>query len=312
MLYQTQARIHLGNIRDNLHAIRQAIGPRKLLLAVKANAYGHGAVAVGRLAQACGVDWLGVATVPDGIQLRTAGISLPVLKLSPTFPQEMEAAVSASLTLALSDGAGARALETVCAAKDLRSRVHLELETGMGRTGVPITEAPALARLIELECPHLHLEGLFTHLPASDEADGTFTRAQTRAFQQAVETVETALGRRPELVHCANSGGVLGHPDSWMDLVARPPAPCRCFRACPSSPGWPSSNGWSRAPPSAMVAPGPPGKRPGSPPYAAGTPTDSIASSPTRATFSSAAGPIPWWAGCAWTRPWWIWGPPRT
>lgn len=219
MLYQTQARIHLGNIRENLHAIRQAIGPRKLLLAVKANAYGHGAVAVGRLAQACGVDWLGVATVPEGLQLRTAGISLPVLKLSPTFPQEMEAAVSASLTLALSDGAGARALEAVCAAKDLRSRVHLELETGMGRTGVPITEAPALARLIELECPHLHLEGLFTHLPASDEADGTFTRAQTRAFQGAVETVETALGRRPELVHCANSGGVLGHPDSWMDLV---------------------------------------------------------------------------------------------
>jgi len=134
MLYQTHARIHLGNIRDNLGAIRQVIGSRKLLLAVKANAYGHGAVEVGRLAQACGVDWLGVATVPEGIQLRTAGISLPILKMSPTFPEEMGAAAAAFLTLALSDGEGARGLEAVCAAQDHRCRVHLKIETGMGRT----------------------------------------------------------------------------------------------------------------------------------------------------------------------------------
>ena len=76
MLYQTHARIHLGHIRANLEAIRQAIGPSKLLLSVKANAYGHGALPVSRLAEACGVDWLGVATVPEGIQVRTAGISL--------------------------------------------------------------------------------------------------------------------------------------------------------------------------------------------------------------------------------------------
>jgi len=219
MLYQTHARIHLGNIRDNLGAIRQVIGSRKLLLAVKANAYGHGAVEVGRLAQACGVDWLGVATVPEGMQLRTAGIGLPILKLSPTFPQEMGAAVAASITLALSDAEGARALEAVCAAQDLRSRVHLKIETGMGRTGVPVSDAPLLARIIQQECPHLYLEGLFTHLPVSDESDGTFTRVQTQVFQEAVGAVEAALGRRPELVHCANSGGVLGHPESWMDLV---------------------------------------------------------------------------------------------
>ena len=219
MLYQTQARIHLGHIRANIKAIRQAIGPRRLLLAVKANAYGHGAVAVSRLAEDCGVDWLGVATVPEGIQLRTAGISLPILKMSPTFPQEMGAAVEASITLALSDGEGAQALEAVCKVLELTSRVHLKLETGMGRTGVQVSEAPALARSIQRDCPHLHLEGLFTHLPVSDEPDGAYTRAQIRVFQDTVGQVEAALGHRPELVHCANSGGVLGHPDSWMDLV---------------------------------------------------------------------------------------------
>jgi alanine racemase len=219
MLYQTQVRIHLDHIRANLAAIRKAIGTAKLLVSVKANAYGHGAVEVGRLAQACGVDWLGVATVPEGLQLRAAGITLPILKLSATFPEEMEAAVAGALTLTLSDEASARALEGVCAAKGLQGRVHLKLETGMGRTGATVQEAPALARILEKECPHLHLEGVFTHLPMSDQQDVTYTRDEIARFLEAVAQVEAAMGRRPELVHCANSGGILGHPGSLMDLV---------------------------------------------------------------------------------------------
>jgi alanine racemase len=93
MLYQTHVRVHLGNIRYNLEGIRKAVGTqRKILIAVKANGYGHGAVEVSRMAEQIGVDWLGVATVPEGIQLRQAGIRLPVLKFSPTFAEEMEAA----------------------------------------------------------------------------------------------------------------------------------------------------------------------------------------------------------------------------
>ena len=84
MLYQTHARIHLYNIRFNIAGIRQLVGPeRKILIAVKANAYGHGAVGVSRLAENTGVDWLVVATVPEGLQLRQAGIHLPILKFSP-------------------------------------------------------------------------------------------------------------------------------------------------------------------------------------------------------------------------------------
>ena len=87
MLYQTHARIHLANIRFNLEGIRKAVGSeRKILIAVKANGYGHGAVEVSRLAESSGVDWLGVATVPEGIQLREAGIHLPILKFGPAFP----------------------------------------------------------------------------------------------------------------------------------------------------------------------------------------------------------------------------------
>src|SRR5512136_2311386 len=112
MLYQTHARIHLDNIRFNLDGIRQAIGPqRKILIAVKANAYGHGAIQVSRLAERIGVDWLGVATVPEGLQLRQAGIRLPILKFTPTFPEEMEPAVHNGLALTVCERANVDALE---------------------------------------------------------------------------------------------------------------------------------------------------------------------------------------------------------
>src|SRR5512139_2957206 len=124
MLYQTHARIHLDNIRSNIEAIRRTVGPeRKILIAVKANAYGHGAVEVSRLAERTGVDWLGVATVPEGLQLRQAGIRLPILKFSLAFPEEMEAAVRSDLTLTVCERANIDALENICQAGALQANV---------------------------------------------------------------------------------------------------------------------------------------------------------------------------------------------
>ncbi len=220
MLYQTHARIHLDNIRFNLEGIRQAVGSqRKILIAVKANAYGHGAVEVSRMAEKMGVDWLGVATVPEGIQLRQAGIRLPVLKLNPTFPEEMGAAVEHGLTLSVCERENIAALQAVCELQQCAAHVHLKVETGMGRIGVPMDEAPALAEYIESQCPNLVLEGVFTHLPVSDAADPAYTRGQIERFRTVVEGIQAAIGRRVELVHCANSGAVLGHEPGWLDMV---------------------------------------------------------------------------------------------
>lgn len=220
MLYQTHAVIHLDNIRANLLAIRAAVGAdRKLLIAVKANAYGHGAVAVARLAEAAGVDWLGVATVPEGLQLREAGIRLPILKLSPAFPEEMAAAVGAGITLAVCDRANAEALQAVCAALGRDTDVHLVIDTGMARIGAQPGDAPELAVFLAERCPRLRIQGVFTHLPVSDAADPAYTRAQVQRFRAAVAEVEGRLGRKLELVHCSNSGAVLGHPDAWLDMV---------------------------------------------------------------------------------------------
>ena len=220
MLYQTHARIHLNHIRFNIEGIRKAVGAeRKILIAVKANAYGHGAVAVSRMAEQIGVDWLGVATVPEGMQLREAGIGLPILKLSPAFPEEMEAAVRSRVTLAVGEQSNIAALEEICASHGLTTNVHLKVDSGMGRIGVTVAEAPALAAFIERECPHLHLEGVFTHLPVSDSADPTWTRAQIERFNGVVRAIETTVGHKIELAHCSNSGAVLGHAPAWMDMV---------------------------------------------------------------------------------------------
>ncbi len=220
MLYQTHVRVHLDHIRFNLEGIRQAIGAqRKLLIAVKANAYGHGSVAVSRLAENIGVEWLGVATVPEGLELRQAGIELPVLKFSPAFPEEMEAAVRGRLTLAVCERGNIDALQQVCDSARLQASVHLKVDTGMGRIGVAPQAAPELALHLERNCPALRLEGIFSHLPVSDDRDPTYTRAQIERFKLTVDAIQSTLGRQVDLVHCANSGGVLAHPPGWLDLV---------------------------------------------------------------------------------------------
>jgi alanine racemase len=220
MLYQTHVRIHLDNIRFNIEGIRAAVGAeRKILIAVKANGYGHGAVEVARMAERSGVDWLGVATVPEGIQLREAGIHLPVLKFSPAFPEEMEAAVQSGLTLAVCERSNIDALEAVCRAGVLTATVHLKVDTGMGRVGVSPENAPELAAHIEQSCPHLHLQGIFTHFPVSDEADPTYTQGQTACFGNVVDAIQAALGCKVDIIHASNSGAVLGHPPAWLDMV---------------------------------------------------------------------------------------------
>jgi alanine racemase len=220
MLYQTHARIHLDNIRFNLEGIRQAVGPeRKILIAVKANGYGHGAVEVSRMAEKIGINWLGVATVPEGLQLRAAGIKLPILKLSPAFPEEMRAAVQDGLTLAVASRENVDALEDVCLAGGLKAAVHLKIDTGMGRIGVTPEDAPALAAYIEQNCAHLRLDGLFTHFPVSDEADQTYTKGQIERFKATVDAIHAAIGRKVDIVHASNSGAVIGHEPAWFDMV---------------------------------------------------------------------------------------------
>lgn len=233
--YATCAWVDLGAIRDNLLAIRAAVGPdRGILIAVKADGYGHGAVAVSRMAEATGTaQWLGVATVPEAWQLRNAGVGLPILKFGPTFSWELAGAIEADLTLAVCSSEEAVAAGKAARAAGRTVAVHLKVDSGMGRVGVTPAQVPDLARLVT-GTSGLSLEGVFTHLPVSDAADPTWTRDQIDRFRAAADAVQQEAGRRL-LVHCANSGAVLAHESGWMDLV-RPGIMIYGFRPAPETP----------------------------------------------------------------------------
>jgi alanine racemase len=132
----------------------------------------------------------------------------------------MAAAVQGGITLAVGERANIETLQQVCQAHGLQGQVHLKVDTGMGRVGVSVEEAASLALFIEQACPNVRLDGVFTHLPVSDELQQMpYTRKQVALFKQAVAEIEKALGRAPGLVHCSNSGGVLGHEESWLSMV---------------------------------------------------------------------------------------------
>lgn len=220
LLYQTHARIHLGNIHANIEGIRHAIGAdRKILIAVKANGYGHGAVEISRMAEKIGVDWLGVATIPEGIEIRAAGVRLPILKFSPAFPEEMAAAVEQNITLTVCERQNIKELQDVSHKKGISTNVHLKVDSGMGRIGVTPSEAPALALFIQNECPALNLEGVFTHLPVSDSLDSDYTHNQVALFRDTLDQIQSVIGHKIPITHCANSGGVLAYQESWLDMV---------------------------------------------------------------------------------------------
>ncbi len=224
MLYATTARTHLGNIRRNLEGVRVRVTAdrpdRLVLAAVKADAYGHGAVEVSKMIESTGcADWLGVATVPEAQDLRAAGVGLPILKLSHALASdEMRAAIENDVVLTVVDAENIDAVAAAAQASGRRAIVHLKVDTGMRRIGAEPDAAPGLCRRVDAS-PWLDLHGLFSHLPVSDtEAGRLFTAAQIARFGGVVAACEDARGPIA-CKHLANSGGVLMHPDSWFDMV---------------------------------------------------------------------------------------------
>lgn len=222
MLYQTHATIHLGNIRHNIQSVKQVVGKNcKVLIAVKADAYGHGAVEVSKMAEESGlVDYLAVATVLEAMELREAGVKLPILKLTPAFEDEMDSAVVNDLAVCVCDEENIIKYNEAASAYGKIAKVHLQLDTGMGRIGVTTSEeALHLAEVILKECSNLELEGVMTHLPVSDDSSRTFTERQIDRFKNVISEIETNLNFKFKLKHCANSAAITAYPESHLDMV---------------------------------------------------------------------------------------------
>jgi alanine racemase len=213
------AEIDLGAVRANARWLSRLAAPASLCAVVKAFGYGHGPVRVAEAAIAGGAGWLAVATVEEGVQLRQAGITEPVLLLSEPVPGAMPDVVAWSLTPTLYTRGGVEAAARAVAGYGSRQplRVHVKVDTGMHRVGADPAEAVAIIEHATGR-PELEVEGLCTHFAVADEPEDPFTEVQLARFADTVGRVSDA-GIRPRILHAANSAGAIAFPAARFDLV---------------------------------------------------------------------------------------------
>jgi alanine racemase len=215
----TRVEIDLCAIKRNIGAIRARTGTR-IMMAIKADAYGHGAGVVGRFVQERNlVDMLGVSCIEEGISLREAGVSLPILifGLITRSMEDCDAVFSYHLMPTLADDSLVDLLVEGSSRWNRPITVHLKTDTGMGRLGLAPAETVKLASKVAAT-RELVIGGVYTHFPVSDIPGHAFTHDQIEKFNAFVQDLK-ALGISPGLVHCANSGAILNHRESFMDIV---------------------------------------------------------------------------------------------
>ncbi len=210
------AEINLDALNYNLDQVRKLAGNRQLMVAVKADAYGHGLREIaGELADR--VDWFGVAGVDEGISLRTSGVTdTKILVLSPAPYPQIPDLLDHNLTPSVTEFDFARELSGAAAKRKIEIPVHVEVDTGMGRTGVSVAEAaefiPRVAGL-----PGLRVEGVFTHFPVAD-SDVGFTETQLAEYNGLLVQLKQR-GFDSLICHAANSAGLLNVPGSHLDMI---------------------------------------------------------------------------------------------
>ncbi|MFD0588799.1 alanine racemase [Paenibacillus sp. GCM10027627] len=215
----TWAEISLDALRHNLKAVRDALPAGSLLMAsVKANAYGHGAIEIAGAAERFGVDYMGVAFLDEALQLRRAGIQSPILVLGFVPEEGLELARENGITISLFREDIRLAAERLRVEDGRRLKVHIKIDSGMGRLGLLGAESalPFIERA--LGTPQLEVEGLFTHYAKADEADKAYTKLQYDRFMEIADAVK-ANGWSIPIVHAANSAGGMDTPQWAGDMV---------------------------------------------------------------------------------------------
>jgi alanine racemase len=210
----TYAEISLDAIKHNIGEIRELLSPAvRFMAVVKANAYGHGAPAVSRAAVEAGADYLAVANLKEAMELREAGVVSPILILTESPTSVMDEIIQYDLSQTLYSFSEARALSDEARKRKKPARVHVKVDTGMGRVGVPPSEAVAFIKKVS-SLPELLLEGIFTHFAKAEDPQDNFTQDQFQKFKQVAAKV-----KHIPIKHSANSAAVLFHPETHLDMV---------------------------------------------------------------------------------------------
>ncbi len=217
---RTWAEIRLDNLEHNYHVLRALAPQSKFLGVVKANAYGHGAVEVATKLQQLGADYLAVACLNEAIELRGAGITMPILILGATPAEFAPQVVEHHLTQAVFTPELAQALSQAAQAQGKTAKIHVKLDTGMSRLGILAHDPAQAAREVDALCalPGLEAEGIFTHFANADGDEG-YTMEQFTRFLDTLDLLEHTYCRTFALRHCAASAAVLNFPCTHLDMV---------------------------------------------------------------------------------------------
>lgn len=209
----TWAEINLDALAANFHIVRHKVGPGVNVMAVvKANAYGHGAVECARRLEREGAGWFGVALPEEGIELRSAGITKPVLCLAGFWAGQAAACIQQNLVPVVYRLDLLEAFDRAARERGVVADVHVKVDTGMGRLGVRFDEVAEFANALK-SFPNIRVDGLMTHFAAADESScETLTRDQIQRFESAVVAFRQH-GFVPAHRHLANSAGIFSHPE---------------------------------------------------------------------------------------------------
>jgi len=216
------AEINLDAIKHNYNEIRRITNPKaKIMAIIKADAYGHGFEKVASVLEKCGVDALGVATANEALEIRKSGFSLPVLILGVTFNDEYEKLIENDISLCVSDLQNAYDISKTAVAIGKTAKIHIKLDTGMGRIGFVCNEQNdnVINEILEIsKLPKIKIEGIFSHFAKADEKDPSYTHLQFDRFIKICNSLEKE-GLNIPLRHICNSGGIIDYPDYHLDMV---------------------------------------------------------------------------------------------
>lgn len=214
----TVAVIDRDALRHNYRELRRLLEPGTAMMAVvKADAYGHGDVEVSRVLEEEGCEFFGVALCEEGVRLREGGVRAPIVVLAGVYADELDALFDYDLTPVVFDLRMVRRIDAAAARRGVRRKVHVKIDSGMGRLGLMPGEVASFFEALG-GCSAVELEGVLSHLAEAESRDGAYTRAQLSVFLEAVETVKAA-GCDPGLLHIANSAAIVASPASRLDLV---------------------------------------------------------------------------------------------
>ena len=218
---RVKAVISLDAVEHNFHEMRKNIAQdTKMIAVVKANAYGHGAVQIAHLIQNYDYIWgFATATAEEALALRKAGVMKPILILGYTFPYCYEELIREEIRPAVYRRDTVEELAAAAAKVGQKAKVHIKVDTGMGRIGItPDEEGLEFVRFL-MGHPELEVEGIFTHFAKSDEEDKTSANHQLELFQNFIDRIQTELGLTIPVKHCSNSAAILEMPQANMDMV---------------------------------------------------------------------------------------------